>query len=66
MKYKLFQGRRGGRKLIKEVTYRCSFEVSYQCQRAKMSHKKSVRRYEILKEMAEKNSGFYELRIHAP
>lgn len=43
MKYKLFQGRRGGGgKLIKEVTYRCSFEVSYQCQRAKMSHKKKA------------------------
>ena len=42
MKDKLFQGGRGGGELIKEVTYRCSFEVSYQCQRAKMSHKKKA------------------------
>ena len=70
MKYKLFQGRRGegggeGNWLKKSRTG-AALKLVTSAKELKWATKKSVRRYEILKEMAEKNSGFNELRIHAP
>ena len=67
MKYKLFQGRGGGEgNWSKKSRTGAALKLVTSAKELKWATKKSVRRYEILKEMTEKNLGFNESRIHAP